>query len=65
MVRFPSALPLTRPGVREEIFHLLLLQRRAAAVTIGKFRPVNKELMASEPTVISSLAAAISLDISR
>lgn len=35
------------------------------AVTIGEFKTVNKEVMGSEPTVISSLAVAITWDISR
>lgn len=62
IMRFPSALPLTRPGMRGESFHHLLLQRCAAAVAIGQFKPVNKAVMGSEPAVISS---PITWDISR
>lgn len=65
IIWFPSALPLTRPGMREEILHRLFLQGRVVAGTIGEFKTVNKEVMGSEPAAISSLAAAITWDISR
>lgn len=65
IIRFPSALPLTRPGMREEIFQHLLLQGHGVAVTIGEFKTVNKEVIGFEPTVISSLAVAITWDISK
>lgn len=65
IIRFQSALPLTRPGMREEIFHHLLLQGHGVAVIIGEFKTVNKEVIGFEPTVISSLAAAITWDISK
>lgn len=62
---FPSALSLTCPRKREEIFLYLLLERQQLAVTIAEFKTVNKEVMGFEPTVISSLALAITQDISR
>lgn len=43
----------------------LLLRRQPLAVTIAEFKTVNKEVMGFEPTVISSLALAITQDISR
>lgn len=43
----------------------MLLERQQLAVTIAEFKTVNKEVMGFEPTVISSLALAITQDISR
>lgn len=65
ITRFPSALPLTRPGMREEIFRHLLLQGHGVAATTGEFKTVNKEVMGFEPTVISRLAVASTWDISK
>lgn len=65
IIRFPSALPLTRPGKREEIFQHLFLQGHGGAATTGEFKTVNKEVMGFEPTVISRLAVAFTWDISK
>lgn len=58
-------MPLTCPSKREENFVYLLLKRQLRAVTVAEFKTVNKEVMGFEPTVISSLALAITQDISR
>lgn len=60
-----SPLSLTRPLPRKEIWANLLLRRHQLAVTAVEFKTVNTEVMGFEPTVISSLAVAISRDISR
>lgn len=60
-----SALSLTRPLQRKEIWANLFLCRPKLAMTAVEFKTVNTEVMGFEPTVISSLAVAISRDISR
>lgn len=65
LICFPSALSLTCPRKRGEIFPYLLLWRQQLAATIAEFKTVNKEVMGFEPTVIFSLALAITQDISR
>lgn len=46
-------------------FPLFVTQKQQVAVTTAEFKTVNKEVMGFEPTVISSLALAITQDISR
>lgn len=62
---FSISMSLTCPRKGEEIFPYLLLWIRQLAATIAEFKTVNKEVMGFEPTVIFTLALAITQDISR
>lgn len=56
---------LDLPQEERRDFPLFVTQETSTDCDIAEFETVNKEVMGFEPTVISSLALAITQDISR